>query len=667
MSRQQAEPRPRRSQGCRPRRETSQSLRWLLCFIFVVIFFTACDQSAPEPRVSAAPSEAGPAVTSVTSGVEPAEDVDAFIEQLPTLIDQRLTASALSLPDAWPLGDVRLRWRDLIEGFYQERAQAPLFVDSMGLNKRGFSVMQTLSDVESHALDPEVFHLGRLHAQLDALLVEQAMVIPGDFALDENARAKLRSWGQKNGAISGEERLALVLDLERSPTPTLARRYHDRLEARATLATQLQRLELMLIDGALSYAHDMRLGNPQDADDAQRLALGDEAIVRGRMVEFIKKLDASAVDPLLASLTPPWPQYDKLRFALRRYRKIEAAGGWPTLEVPKRRLPVRRGAKGPTVEALQRRLQVEGYYSGEITGRFGKDVKRALIAYQTAHQLSEDGELEADDLASLNVSARERAAQIEVTLERWRHSRIGADDYYIFVNIPDFHGELWRGGERVHRFRVIVGSSGRYHDRELDRWVFSRATPELSSKMRQIVFNPYWHVPEGIRRTEHQEKLAEDPDYYEKNNFEVITRGSYTQVRQKPGPDNALGQVKFLFPNPHSVYMHDTPDRNLFRHGMRAFSHGCVRVHEPLKLAEVLMKQDGHDHAEYSVKSHAASGRNGSYNLKTPIPVHIEYFVVRVHDDGKAHFGADIYRYDRPRVDAQLATVQPEDPEPPSR
>jgi murein L,D-transpeptidase YcbB/YkuD len=176
----------------------------------------------------------------------------------------------------------------------------------------------------------------------------------------------------------------------------------------------------------------------------------------------------------------------------------------------------------------------------------------------------------------------------------------------------------------------------------------------MSQTLQNIIFNPTWTVPEDIRKNEHPALLAKDPKYYEKNGFDVIRNGNHVLVRQRPGPNNALGFVKFVFPNDHNIYMHDTPMRGMFRHPVRAFSHGCVRVDEPLLFAEVLMREDGEQRPKFIIDRYMESGRTGDYTPKRPIPVHIDYILVRVEDDGVVTFGTDIYRRDRPLIMRRL-------------
>jgi len=597
----------------------------MVCTLLATLFMACNDPAAPSAPAEPSPSEPttpagdapsskkgshngmGAALDSASQalGLSLESSVKESAQRANATQPQAHLQAALADPSTWGKTGARLNWLDLLETLYEAQDFKPVFTQADGLSERGLVIMQILDDSEQHALLPQHLHLEALRSRLD--LIE---------SIDPDDPPKVQ----------------------------------------AERARALAKVERILADAALTYAHDMRLGNLNDLDLEDRMLQGDDHIIAERLTRFFTSLSNDDLDVVFTKLIPPWPQYAKLQRALPHYRNIVAHGGWKTLEIPKRRLPLKIGARGDRVTALQRRLAIEGYFDGDIDGRFGKELRDALKVYQFAHQLDEDGTIDEDDLTSLNAPAEVRLAQIEVTMDRWRRSRIGDDNYYVWINIPDFHGEVWRDGDRLRRFRVIVGNRGHFLPKALDRPIYKNATPLFSDEMEQIIFNPYWNVPQRIRIREIEPKLEKNPNYYEEKGFIVMEKGRGVQLRQLPGPLNALGKVKFIFPNQYNVYMHDTPDRHLFRHEMRAFSHGCMRVHEPLELAKLLLEQDGNSasRARQSVNRHKAGERTSSYELSAPLPVHIEYYVVRVHDDGRVHFGADIYRYDRPLVAARL-------------
>jgi murein L,D-transpeptidase YcbB/YkuD len=526
----------------------------------------------------------------------------------------------------------QLVWLDLLEGFYEARHYAPLLTDGQGLTVAGAALLQALGEAEAHALDPMRYHLPLIAAELEALQ---------DAALEERPSPTR----------------ATLQPLMRPMDVLAARLWSAGANASGDVKPlrrwRLVQVEVMLTDALLSYAHDMRLSNLNDVADDLRAQQGDAYLIRQRLLALLDEAGKGGLEAKLPGLIPPWPQYARLLPVLQRYRALMAdIEDWPRLDkLPKRAYPLTRGDQGPVLEQLQMRLTAEGFYQGQLTATLDKDTQEALKRYQVSHQLKDDGELDERTHASLNVPLPVRVAEVEVSLERWRQTLLRADEpYYIFVNIPDFHGELWRDGKLVHRFRVIVGATARYFSKERDETLYTQATPVMSQTLVNIIFNPTWTVPEDIRKNEHPALLAKDAKYYEKNGFDVIRSGNHVMVRQRPGPNNALGFVKFVFPNDHNIYMHDTPLRGMFRHPVRAFSHGCVRVDEPLVFAEVLMREDGEQRPKYIVERYMESGRTGDYTLKTTIPVHIDYIVVRVEDDGVVTFGTDIYRRDRPLI-----------------
>jgi len=309
---------------------------------------------------------------------------------------------------------------------------------------------------------------------------------------------------------------------------------------------------------------------------------------------------------------------------------------------------------------------------GPKDDRFDEPLSEAVEAYMVGHQLDPKRGLYKELFSSLNVSAEQRLKQIDLTLQRWRESRIGDDPDYVFVNIPDFHAEVWRDGKRAMRFRIVVGNTTRECDPETKSWKYANATPLQSARMTYVTLNPFWNVPPRILEEELLPEQLEKEDYFEKLGIERVTIRGEEVVRQKPGEDNALGLVKFMFPNPHSTYMHDTNKKAFFSYPVRAFSHGCMRVQDPMNLLEHVLTEDGqYDAAKidkiFEDNKRSEEKKETTLTLKTPIPVHVEYYVVRVNDEGHAEFLSDIYKYDRDRISPpsaeSLRCVPKEEPE----
>lgn len=427
-------------------------------------------------------------------------------------------------------------------------------------------------------------------------------------------------------------------------------------------AIDLGTLEVTLADAFLAFAHDLSLGNLNRFTDDERrrykVPMGEEIDRKGKGAQALLaersmaalsafdnlQGDAAGAEALMRSLWPLHPQYAKLLDARARYAGYVAAGGWQ--QVPAGKLNPK--GKAPRVQLLKARLAAEGFYTGPLNDVFDDALSQAVAHYQHTHQLQESPNLSDKHFwSSLNIPADERLKQIDVNLRRWRHeSRIIPSDYYVYTNIPDFHSEIWRDGQRQMRFRIVVGNTHRACDARTRTIVYDNATPLQHARLSHVIFNPYWNVPPRIEQEEYLPKMAENPNWLQENGFEYVTNEGNTYLRQLPGPGNALGVVKFIFPNKHNTYMHDTPQKSLFKYPVRAFSHGCMRVHEPMKLAQHLLTAEGKWDPAKIDKIFATSKEQG-VKLDKPLDVFIEYHTVRVDDDGAVHFLADIYKHVR--------------------
>ena len=416
------------------------------------------------------------------------------------------------------------------------------------------------------------------------------------------------------------------------------------------------RLEIQLATSLHLWANAQWPGNPHRQTAEQR-AEGVAPDVGKRTQDALGSVlergpdDADGVRAALVAMRPPNAQYERLIPVLARYERIVADGGWETefasIPRPARKKFVRYSPKGRVpgklIPAIKRRLHAEGYYApDDDEDAWNDDFEAAVLSYRTSHQLWERTWIDYELRESLLLPAQFRVIQIKLALERMRRSRVGDDKLYVHVVVPSFHAEVWENGAQLQRFRVIVGGRQRYRDRDTGEWVFINATPLFSDRIETVILNPYWTVPPRLKRDLEKEQ-EKDPTYYAKNGYEVI--GS--SLRQKPGPKNALGKVKFLFPNDESVYMHDTPRKDLFRAPVRAYSHGCMRVQEPLDFAWFLLSREGReDLTERRIRRNAFGGGHFRYNLKHGPRIHIEYWTVRVDDNGMVEFLEDIYLHD---------------------
>ena len=358
--------------------------------------------------------------------------------------------------------------------------------------------------------------------------------------------------------------------------------------------------------------------------------------------------DEGEVAASLQSLAPPNPRYAKLRDALARYREIASQGGWPAVPAE-----LEKGSRGAGVVALRNRLMAEGdlprpqtqegQQAAPVSDIFDDAVAQGIARFQQRHGLEPDGKLGEDTVADHNVPVQTRIRQIEVNLERWRWMPSTLGDSYVWVNVPEFRMELIEGGKKTVDMAVVVGKQ-------------QSQTPVFSDVMEYIELNPEWNIPKSITNEEILPKLASDPGYLARNNMEYVGSGENARLRQRPGPDNPLGQVKFMFPNEHDVYLHDTPADHLFSREERDFSHGCIRLERPVQFAEHLFRS----HPEWGgtrIRQAIVSGEQKSVKLPKKLPVHILYFTAWVEDNGTVQFRKDVYGHDQ-----QLAKVLAQEP-----
>lgn len=561
------------------------------------------------------------------------------------------------------LADFDGLYHELLMVLYSQRGYEPVFVVDSELTDEGEEAYEILSNAWRHAMRPSHYGIRLADGIIDAS--EEAIVLWEEFettSLTTEERENLVDWLVERPELLEQEDSGLiqralfeeaVVSNGDSLVPRVNLVYQDLLDAALVLEQGAVELELVLAAGVLRYAYDMRYFNSfwfdeETAEDEDLLAQAQEEALLAVFAAGV----ADGFESVLEALQPPADQYGRLLEAYQRYIEIVENGGWPEIE----NVDIRSGRSYDVVVDLRRRLSIEGYFDGDLTDReYTLDLVDAVIAYQIAHQFRDSGRLSEGVVDSLNTPADQRMRQIALSLQRWRESGITDDETFFFVNVPDFHTEVWRDGERDMRIRTIVGSTQRVTSRETGITRYARATPEVHRTLRYVVFNPYWNVPPNIMMNEYDPNLDDNPFWYEENGFEVMYSENGTRwVRQVPGPGNALGVVKFLFPNPHDVYLHDTPSRHLFDRPMRAFSHGCMRIQNPMDLAYYLLEHDRGWEPERIDTEYRAEGTERWVTLRNPIPVHVEYYVVRVDDTGYTHFFSDLYRRDEPRLEQNL-------------
>ncbi|HXT15973.1 MAG TPA: L,D-transpeptidase family protein [Gemmatimonadaceae bacterium] len=426
-------------------------------------------------------------------------------------------------------------------------------------------------------------------------------------------------------------------------------------------ADQLADADVLLTSAFVAYGENMMTGqiSPQGLNQAWHINNQDEK-VDSALTLSLREDDLAAG---LARMRPQDPAYDSLRLQLGRYRDLVNKGGWQP--IPDGRALKRGDADSPArISALRNRLAAEGYLSDSTVqpastdsaaaprkvaraggAVFDRTLAGAVAQFQASHSIGVDSMLGKETLDALNMPAADRLAEIAANLERYRWMPRDLGQRYILVNVPQFYLHAYDSGQKTLDMKVIVGQE--YED---------KATPVFADSMEYVVFRPYWNVTPSIAAKEIFPKVAADPGYLDANDMEVYTDHGQRAVRQRPGPKNALGFVKFLFPNDYNIYLHDTPNHELFKKDVRAFSHGCIRVEKPDELAQWVL---GWPADKVEAAMHGAD--NHQVTLPKKIPVYIVYFTAFV-ENGQLHFGNDLYDRDNALVEKMrdAATVSPE-------
>lgn len=524
------------------------------------------------------------------------------------------TVETQTLPASIKDEKERARAWDEMRRFYNRRQYGPAWVTDRGLRPQAQELLQAIDGTVAEGLEP------------------------GRYQRDQLA--------------------ALVKEIEEL-------RSYDTPEAQRRLAYA----DMHLTYTYLTLASHVATGRQQPG------TLRIDWYTRPRNVDLDARLDKALADEgnlvdSLRTLRPPEEGYKPLVDALNRYREIAKQGGWPTVPAGE----LKQGARGPAVAALQARLRAEGDLAGE-TGEaqpqsqdaaavYDQALAGAVAAFQKRHGLDPTGVVDKDTLEDLNVPVEARLRQIQLNLERWRWMPSDLGERYIRVNIPEFKMALVEGGKPALEMRVVVGKAQQ------------NRTPVFSDKMTYLELNPSWNLPPSIVAEEIVPESGGDPGYLARKNLQVVqgyddpqpvdpysidmaqlgSKGSPYRLRQPPGPDNPLGQVKFMFPNEHDIYLHDTPADHLFAKEERAFSHGCIRLERPMELAHVLLKGSPEWTPE-KLQAVLASGKQTTVSLPKPLPVHILYFTAWVDESGTVQFRRDVYGHD-----TKLAKALAEEP-----
>jgi murein L,D-transpeptidase YcbB/YkuD len=406
--------------------------------------------------------------------------------------------------------------------------------------------------------------------------------------------------------------------------------------------------DILLTDSLIRLGYHLLAGkvDPEklDANWNMSQSIGDLDTI----LEMADAIETARVLQLLEQLRPQHPVYANLKDVLARYRAIQQQGGWksvpngPTLK---------RGDSDPRITDVRRRLAVSGELdeSALPSKYFDDTLEQAVKAFQINHGLDPDSAVGPATLAAMNVPVEDRIDQIRVNLERARWVLHNLPEKFVLVDIAGFDVRLMRDGQTSWNTRAQVGRP-------------FRKTPVFRDRISYLEVNPTWTVPPGILRKDILPSIRKDPDYLNRMDMQVLTvngdpvdaaaidwslypgnRFPY-MIRQRPGPNNALGRIKFMFPNKHAVYLHDTPSRDLFGRSARAFSSGCIRVQHPFDFAVLLL--DDPDWTVQRLEEIVANRKTTRVSLSNPVTVILLYWTVNTPDDETVIFKKDIYERD---------------------
>jgi len=389
--------------------------------------------------------------------------------------------------------------------------------------------------------------------------------------------------------------------------------------------------ELTLTQQLIQYASE----NPQH--------INKEAIyylVPARKMNTMDYADSILNKQKDSSLYSGNKKYNALKQQLANYYSIAKNGGWGTIN---ENAKLKKGTKSPEVVALKKRLQLsKDYNGGDTTNIFSDSLVAAVKSFQQRNGLQPTGVVNDSMISILNIPVEQRIQQIIVNMNRVLWMPQQNDSSRIEVNIPSQMLIAYADSGKAFEMPVIVGKEG-------------SGTTMFSSNINQIVFNPAWNIPESIVKNEIMPKMKSDATYLKKNNIEVVKQGDIPELRQLPGKNNPLGKVKFLFPNTHEIYLHDTPDKTAFSKSERALSHGCIRVADAAKLAQYLLR-DQKDWTAQKINAAMNSSKEQTVDLKTKEPVNISYLTAWVDENGMMNFRPYIYNHDKEAIEKMFAS-----------
>lgn len=573
--------------------------------------FASTGAWAESPVRAEAPTAVEPVAQAVETSVEPA-DAEAVVDAAADETAADETGATVADAAEEPAPDSSLIAEQLalmlpadgpaefaaLADFYASRGHAPAWVDASGLNDLGVDLVAALNDAGADGLHVDAYLNDPILSRMDI----------------------------------------------------------------AEPATRAE-LDLLLSQAFLHISNDLMNGRFRQREATSAMRDYEPTMDMTQPMRYA--VDTGAIAETLRGLAPPHEQYQLLRAALADYRDLAVAGGWEG--VPDIGRSLEQGARNSAISALRARMTVSGDYVAPAGGVADDTYYDAALAdavkeFQRRHGLLDDAVVGPRTLSAINASIAYRIEQIAVAMERWRWYPRDLGNKFVMVNIPAFMVRAIDGDAEPLVMRVVVGTR-------------DNQTAVFNDEMEYSQINPYWNVPQSIADNEYLPALRADPFYLLNQNIRIRSGGQEINpvlvdwssiggrfpysLRQEPGSGNALGRIKFLFPNGHAIYMHDTPSRSLFNRTTRSFSHGCIRLQDPMAMAGFVFN------GRYTVdeiEAMIASGRTRDLILDEHIPVYVAYFTAEVAEDGEVRFYNDLY--DR---DAVLISAMDDDaPEPPT-
>ncbi|CAL1519876.1 L,D-transpeptidase family protein [Chitinophaga sp. MM2321] len=407
-------------------------------------------------------------------------------------------------------------------------------------------------------------------------------------------------------------------------------------------------------DSISSKALDVQL-NALMEEDSLHISASDPAIIKTelqltwRLIAYFRETTASVAemehmvlmqkypvmqlaDSMLKTDDKMYPAVAVMKGPLKAYRDYVEKGGWPAVTATRK--AIKKGMSSPIIIPVKKRLFITGELkNNDTTDVFTAELETAVNAFRNSHGYTQNGVINDTVINAMNVPAEVRVQQLLINMERMKWMPVAPKGKLILVNIPAFVLHVTDEGKKLFDMDIVVGKEG-------------HSTTMFSGQLNQVVFSPYWNIPRSIVRKEILPGMQRNKHYLADKNMEITGEANgLPVVRQRPGGKNALGRVKFLFPNSYHIYFHDTPEKGLFSRDNRAYSHGCIRLKDPVKMAQFVL-EDSPVWTNEKIDSAMNSGKEKFVGLKHPVPVIITYFTAWVDDQQVLHFAQDVYGHD---------------------